>query len=99
MTGCQLLEALRREVPDVHIVGVELPGVGLCIRYAPLEIGDSQYQYSLSFISCGVYRKWLCKYSAMLLLLLFLELLRFIVVFHGSSEIPQAVSLRNVTDN
>jgi len=39
-----LLEALRREVPDVHIVGVELPGVGLCIRYAPLEIGDSKYQ-------------------------------------------------------
>ena len=39
---CQLLEALRREVPEIHIVGVELPGIGLCIRYAPLEIGDSQ---------------------------------------------------------
>jgi len=29
MVGCWLLEALRRELPDVHVVGVELPGLVL----------------------------------------------------------------------
>jgi hypothetical protein len=35
-----LVEALRREVPDVHITAIEVPKLGLCLRYAPLEIGD-----------------------------------------------------------
>jgi len=32
-----LVETLKREVPEIHVAAVELEGVGLCIRYAPLE--------------------------------------------------------------
>lgn len=38
----QLVEALKREVPDIHISAVEVPSIGLCIRYSPLDISDSK---------------------------------------------------------
>lgn len=39
----QLYETLRRDCPHVHITAVQLDGIGVSIRFAPVESGQCKY--------------------------------------------------------